>query len=246
MSKRFSDTAIWSKPWFREMAPLEKVAWFYILANCDAVGVWDADLKLAEFCIGGPVNWDGLRKSANGNIEVLKNGKWFLPDFVSFQYGELKEECRPHAHYLSLLEHHGLKERVSKGYPKGIHTLKEKEKEIELEKEEEKEPVQKYAEGVKMKSVEYSALAGQYGKEVVDLAIQKVSAQQIKTGKAYKNAKGAILQWGIRAAMEDMKKAGVKPKREEKPTLCPDCGKPCEREFGYWVCKTHGRKEELG
>jgi len=245
VAKRFFDTGIWAKAWFRELSPVEKVAWFYILTNCDAVGVWDADKKLAEFCIGDPVDWEGLKRAANGNIEVLDNSKWFLVDFCNFQYGKLREECRPHAYYLSLLEHHGLKERVSKGYPKGIHTLKEKEKDIEKDIEKEKDGKQTFAEGVSMKPAEYSALANQYGKGVVDLAIQKVAAQQIKTGKAYKSPRGAILQWGIRAAMEEVKKTGVKPKREEKVVPCDVCGAPTEREFGYQVCKVHGRRETL-
>ncbi len=27
---------------------------------------------------------------------------------------------------------------------------------------------------------------------------------------------------------------------------CPECGAECKREFGYWVCGVHGRREELG
>jgi len=242
VGKRFTDSALWEREWYLNLHPVEKVAWHYITDNCDAVGVWPCAFQKAEFCIGEPVNWDGLREQCNGNIVDLGGGKWFLPDFCAFQYGELREDCKPHASYLSLLRKHGLE-----GYPKGIHTLKEKEKELEKEKEKRAaEPKTAYAEGVSMKPFEYSALANQYGKDVVDLAIQKVSSQQIKTGKAYKNARGALLQWGIRAALEERKKLGVRQKVEAKVVPCDVCGAECTREFGYWVCKTHGRREELG
>ena len=153
MAKRFVDTALWGKPWFRKLPPIDKAAWFYILSHCDAVGVWDADFELAEFSIGGTgaPEWDSLIKKSNGNIEVLPNGKWWLRDFCDFQYGLLSSSCKPHNYYLNLLGKHGLTirdQRVCKGYAKGIHTLKEKEKEKELEKEKERDWVGVRGEGV--------------------------------------------------------------------------------------------------
>lgn len=213
MSKRFTDNTIWEKPWFRKLPCVEKEAWRYICDKCDPVGVWDADTEIAEIFIGAKVDWAHLRQSCNGNIEVLPNGKWFLPDFCAFQYGELSEECRPHKSYLALLQKHGLK-----GYKKGFQTLKEKEKDKEQEKDKEKES---YAEGVRMTKAEFSALVGQYGEATVKLAIQKVAAQQIKTGKPYKSPRGAVLQWGIRAALEEIKKGGG-PK--QPADYCPECG----------------------
>ena len=133
MSKRFRDTEVWSKPWYRKLPPALKCLWDFILDHCDSVGVWIPDFEAAEFNIGEKVEWEKLLEAANGNIEVLPSGKWWIVDFCAFQYGELREECRPHISYLLLLRKHGLEERVSKGYPKGIQTHKEKEKEKEKE-----------------------------------------------------------------------------------------------------------------
>lgn len=135
MGKRFTDTALWNRPWFRKLSPVEKCAYFFIKDFCDNVGVWVPDYEVEDFYIKGKVDWDLLKKHCNSNIVVLENGKWFLPDFCDFQYGELSESCKPHKSYIDLLKKHGL----FKGYPKGIHTLQEKEKEKELEKELEKE-----------------------------------------------------------------------------------------------------------
>jgi hypothetical protein len=245
MGKRFFDTNTWSKPWFRTLTPADKAAWFYILTNCDLVGVWDADKKLADFCIGEEVDWNLFQAITNGNIEVMENGKWWLVDFCRYQYGMIKSESLSKVQNAihSLLLYHGLWEKY-------LHTVsgtvqdKEKEKELDKEKDKEKEK-DSYAEGVRMTKAEHSALVAHYGEPVVRLAIDKVAAQQIKTGKAYKSPRGAILQWGIRAALEEIKKnGGIKREAPANPK-CDVCGKLCERDHGYWSCTEHGRREEL-
>ena len=139
MPKRFTDTGIWvDKPWFIDLSPSEKCAWFFITARCDNVGVWKPNYKIAELTIGEKVDWEALLEKLNSNVEVLENGKWWLPDFCDFQYGELKPTNKPHLSYIRLLEKHDLLYRI-KGYPRGIHAPKEKEKDKELEKELEKE-----------------------------------------------------------------------------------------------------------
>jgi len=139
MSKRFRDTAIWKKQWYRELSPSLKTAWQYITDNCDNVGVWDADFELAWFCIGEHVDFDLLVEKCNKNIEILNNGKWWLIDFCDFQYGELTPKCKPHLHYMQLLKKHSLFKRVCKGLPKASRSLEEKEKDKEKDKEKEEE-----------------------------------------------------------------------------------------------------------
>jgi len=133
--KRFFDTAIWDKPWYRKMSPVYKVAWYYLTSKCDNVGVWIPDYEAADFFIGEQVNWDAFRASTNGNIEVLDNGKWWLADFVTFQYGELKDTNSPHRSYISLLKKQGL----YKGYLRGSSTPKEKDTDKDKGKGKEKD-----------------------------------------------------------------------------------------------------------
>lgn len=122
MAKRFIDTSIWNKQWYRKLGAAEKVAWLYLLTSCDAVGVWDADLELAEFSIGSKVDWEALRTAANGNIEVLDNGKWWVVDFCKYQHGDLMshKNSAPIRCYLSLLSKHGLIERVEEQFEEGL------------------------------------------------------------------------------------------------------------------------------
>jgi len=209
MGKRFTDTTIWTKPWFRKLKPVEKSAWFYITASCDSVGVWDADYELGNFIIGEQVEWSELIEKCNGNIDVLENGKWFLVDFCSFQYGPLNPSCPPHRSYIALLEKHGLK-----GYRKGIHTLvlRVQEKEKELEKDKDKK---EYAPSVCFTTAEYDKLVAEYGEKKTALAIYKLSAYKLEKGRHYKSDYGAILSWAMDAV------GGVKVKESDKE--CPEC-----------------------
>ena len=60
MAKRFIDTKMWDKAWFRKLSPKNKLIWLYLLTRCDHAGIWDADWDLAEFMIGEWVDYDSL------------------------------------------------------------------------------------------------------------------------------------------------------------------------------------------
>lgn len=112
MSKRTIDSHIFTRQWFRKLAPAEKSAWLYLSTRCDAVGVWDADPELADFLIGEAVDWEGLPDKTGGAVVVLADGKWWLKDYCAEQYGPLNPRCRPHAAYIRQLEAHGLADKV--------------------------------------------------------------------------------------------------------------------------------------
>lgn len=132
MGKRFTDTAKWGKLWFRKLPPHIKCFWQFILDDCDAVGVWDADFERASFHIGEGVSTIDIEYIGE-QIFVMDNDKWWVVDFVEYQYGTLSEACKPHASYIKLLKKH----RLYTLYSKGMVTLQEKEKEIEKEKDSE-------------------------------------------------------------------------------------------------------------
>ena len=112
MKKRFHDTEIWYKEWFMNLSEREKLGWFYLLDVCDGAGVWAPNFTLAETIIGKKVNWSKLMQDSHGNIEILENGKYFIPDFCEFQCVKLSAKSPPHRSYIMLLEKHGLLDRV--------------------------------------------------------------------------------------------------------------------------------------
>ena len=127
MAKRFIDTKIWDKAWFRKLSTKNKLVWIYLLGKCDHAGIWDADWELAEFIIGETITYDELPDVIKDKMEYIEGeDQYFIPSFIDFQYGELKEHSKPHMSVIKRLNDKGLL-RVSNK----IDTIKDKEKEKE-------------------------------------------------------------------------------------------------------------------
>jgi hypothetical protein len=110
MSKRFMDTEIWNKRWFRVLELEEKLLFFWLISKCDNAGVLaDLDLELAGFQIG-------TNKFLEPNqildifpdVVQIDDSTYWLPQFVIFQYNELKEQCKPHLSVIQKLKERGL------------------------------------------------------------------------------------------------------------------------------------------
>ncbi len=139
--KRFTETQKWGKPWFRKLSPKHKLLWQWLCDNCDSAGVVDPDWDVSSLQIGEAVNGEDLAVFGD-RVAQIDGGKLWLSTFIEFQYGRLSRECKPHAQIFASMEKHGIdpnsvseNQRVSKGYPKGIHTLQEQDKEKDKEKE---------------------------------------------------------------------------------------------------------------
>jgi len=239
MAKRFIDTSIWNKQWYRKLGAAEKVAWLYLLTSCDAVGVWDADLELAEFSIGSKVDWEALRTAANGNIEVLENGKWWVVDFCKYQHGDLisHRNSGPVRSYISLLSKHGLLERVEEQFANSCQTVKgiglgkgKGEGTGEGEGKEERAP------GVLLTTSEHDKLVAKYGVDATTAAYAKLSAYKLQSGKSYKSDYGAILHWVIDEVVKKAKGEG--PRKATEGWECPTCKRVNTHTGGMCVyCK---------
>lgn len=151
MAKRFIDTKIWDKAWFRKLPPKTKLIWIYLLTRCDHAGIWDADWELAEFFIGDKVNYKSLPKTITDKMQQVDSGEqFFIPSFIEFQYGELRENSKPHMSVIKRL--------IDKGLLKSSQTLKDKDKDKvslkDKKKSKEREFLKKsitYAEELNMK-----------------------------------------------------------------------------------------------
>ena len=138
--KRFTDTAIWDKPWFRKLSASEKCALHFIKDKCDNVGVWVTDFESGDYFIGDKIDWESFREKLNNNIVVLENGKWWMIDFCTFQYGFLSDNPKNKIHnsYIDLLKRHKLYS-VYKDYARGMDTEQDKDKEQGKGKDQDKD-----------------------------------------------------------------------------------------------------------
>jgi len=89
MAKRFTDTLKWKKKFFRELPFKYKLLWLYILDDCDHAGIWEVDFDAVKLKLGVKfVPSDILNKFNNRIVEFNDGEKWFIPSFITFQYGE--------------------------------------------------------------------------------------------------------------------------------------------------------------
>lgn len=143
MSKRFLDTQLWEKKWFRKLEPEHKLFWIYILTRCDYAGIWEVDFELAEFFIGKKINIEKAREIFKEKyIEINNHKRWFIPNFIKFQYKALSDKCKPHIQVIARLKDL----RLYEDYTKGIQTLKEKDKNKDKNKDKVKEQEKKFEE----------------------------------------------------------------------------------------------------
>ena len=137
--KRFTDTNKWEKNWFRKLPPEYKCFWFYLTEHCDGAGVWEPDFELVYAFIGKEIQQNvalDLLNNRKTRVTVLDNGDWYIPEFISFQCGELSDTCPAHKPIFKLLKKHNLPDRVAN---RVSNTLQEKEKEKDQDKDKEKE-----------------------------------------------------------------------------------------------------------
>ncbi len=117
MAKRFTASDKWEDAWFRQLSPVSKLFWLFLLDRCDVAGIWKIDYHLASFCIGAPVDTNIL-KHFDGRVEKLKGDKLWIIRFVEFQCGQLKENSNPHKPIIKTLAKYGLLQRVEKEWLK--------------------------------------------------------------------------------------------------------------------------------
>jgi len=134
MAKRMTDTDKWKKRFLRELKPQHKLLWFYILDDCNHAGIWDVDIEVASIRVGEELIYDMLPQAFLDKIVIFDNGdKWFIPEFIDFQYGELNPNSNVHKSVIALLDKYNLE-----GYLKGSQgvqsTLKDKDKDKDIVK----------------------------------------------------------------------------------------------------------------
>ncbi len=105
-----TDTEKWKKRFVRQL-PLEyKLLWVYMLDACDHAGIWDVDMEIAMIYTSAKIK-EGKALELFGShvVELDGGGKWFIPDFIEFQYGEqLSERNNVHRSVISRLNKYGL------------------------------------------------------------------------------------------------------------------------------------------
>lgn len=132
MAKRFTDSDKWKKPFIRSMEAPYKLLWLYILDDCDHAGIWQVDEDVAKIKIGLEIDFKKAIEVFGNHIQIIDGGeKWFISDFIDFQYGELKPENRVHYSILQLHKKYKIKPLTS---PLKGAMDKDKDKDLDKDK----------------------------------------------------------------------------------------------------------------
>lgn len=133
MPKRMTDTDKWKKPFIKSLSPEYKLFWLYLLDDCDHAGIWHADFEVAELRLGLKLSQTKAEGLFSEKVVLLDNGtKWFIPDFISFQYGELTEKNKMYRPVTLVLNKYNLM-----GHLSPINGVKDKEQVKDMVKDKE-------------------------------------------------------------------------------------------------------------
>ena len=135
MAKRFIDTKIWDKAWFRKLDTNSKLIWIYILTKCDHAGILDADWEAMNFFVGTNIkSFDKIPNSIKDKMEMIDDHQFFIPSFVDYQYGTLRINSKPHLSVIKRLEEKGLNNYLQRV----MLTPKDKDKKEVIDKRQDK------------------------------------------------------------------------------------------------------------
>jgi len=194
MPKRYTDTDKWKKIWFRKLKNDHKVFWMYVLDQCDHAGIWEVDFELASYFCNG-IKESEIRKTFVKQYHEFDDGKrWFIKDFIEFQYRGLDESNRVHNSVINILKRHGL----FKGLIRPLYEAKDKDiyKDQDKVKEKDKEKG-KNSKKNQLKKIESELNILQAEFDAVDVSIEFDKFQDYlkANGKRYANYKSAFRNW---------------------------------------------------
>lgn len=108
MAKRFTDTDKWKREWFHDLKPNAKLAWLYLLDQCDHAGIWPRNFRLMSEQLGFKFDHALMIEWFFGKVIHFDEDKYFIPSFFEFQYGASKEGFKARLSALSRLQQLGL------------------------------------------------------------------------------------------------------------------------------------------
>ena len=206
MAKRFTDTDKWKKPFIRGLQGAYKLLWIYILDDCDHAGIWQVDLDVAEVRMGEKINAELALKSFGDKVIPFDDGlKWFIPDFIEFQYGALNPENRVHNSVITLLSKYKLLE-VNKDLVSPLQGAIYKDK----DKDKDSLTIYRTFKHLKISENEFNCLIESgYSKVQIDTILDAV--ENHKNNKNYTSLYLTSLNW-LKKQFPEVKEKKAQPK----------------------------------
>lgn len=137
MAKRFMDTKLWNKSWFRKLPPKIKCAWHYLIMQCDNAGVWDVDYETLSFFVGETITQEELFYHLGSKLWQFTQDKIYIQNFIEFQYCEVSElnpNNNAHLSVIKLLKKYGIFQTLTEGLTRASRGSLDMDKDKDFEK----------------------------------------------------------------------------------------------------------------
>jgi len=194
MAKRYTDTDKWKKIWFRKLKNDHKVFWMYVLDQCDHAGIWEVDFELASYFCNG-IKESEIRDTFVKQYHEFDDGKrWFIKDFIEFQYRALDESNRVHNSVINILKRYGLFKGLISPLQEAKDKDKDKDQDKDKVKDKEKREISKKNQ-LKKIGLELDLLQAEFDKVDVSIEFDKFQDYLKANGKRYANYKSAFRNW---------------------------------------------------
>src|ERR1017187_2273780 len=109
MAKRYTSSDKWKTQFIRGLKSPYKLFWLYLWDECDHAGIWEVDFETANIKTGEKLIPEKAIEQLRSSVVVCDNGKkWFIPEFVIYQYKELKRGNKVHDSIIDILYPLGL------------------------------------------------------------------------------------------------------------------------------------------
>ena len=127
MSRRLFDTLKFDDPWYRNLTPVQKCFWEFLLSKCDIAGIWKVDFPSASWHVGAEINASILDHFSDRIKIINGGGVWYIEKFILFQQKlsrvkDLNPNNKCHLGILRILAQRGLVKPTApiKGLGRGI------------------------------------------------------------------------------------------------------------------------------
>lgn len=188
MAKRYSDSRKWQKAWFRHLSKSEKLYWIFILDHCDHAGIWEVDFEFVSIFIEDLDESMIRDKFSKQYVEFSGGKRWFIKDFIDFQYGELNDNNRVHKSVIQILKKYNLYKRLKRA----VDGPKDKDEDTDQVKDEVKD---KKSDQLKVIYGELKEIQMANKSKNVSQEYEKWTDWMLAHGKTYKNYKAAFRNW---------------------------------------------------
>lgn len=136
MAKRFIDSNLFRKDFVKSQKVEHKLFYLYYLCECDHYGIWNVEIDVASVRLGVKLDTDELIQLLHNKIIVIDNGtKWFMPEFIKFQYGDLNPKHKLHASIIKELKKRKLMQHltVKQHLVNTDNSVKDKDKDMDMD-----------------------------------------------------------------------------------------------------------------